>query len=152
MTWVIDNKAAGNQRQLGRIAGLNPSHLSAMFWRLRNKKKTTVEVATLEKIATATGVSVAWLVSGHGQPGEGITDAPRAQLDVPASLAALLVRYPNRWPKDLVSEVASGRLRDARMGEVDWFAYLTDRVELDARYLEKRSDAPRSTSRPSKIA
>ena len=76
LLWLVEHRAGGNQRELARKAELASSHIGTMLTRLRRNPDADIEGGTVTKIALATGVHEAWIISGREPRDISIPRAP----------------------------------------------------------------------------
>lgn len=70
-------KTGWSQRELSRRAGLGETHVGLILRAAKKNPTHSVELKTLQGIAAAAGVSLAWLSSGQGSPElDGDTPSP----------------------------------------------------------------------------
>ncbi len=94
MQWVLTNrrKPSGDPwdaKALSVAARLGPSHVG----QIARGKLVNPQLETLQAIAAAAGVSVAWLASGKGSPDSDDPTAPSA-----SESSAPTMRPRGRWP------------------------------------------------------
>lgn len=67
--WLIDTIASGNQRALGRFAGLeNEQHVGVYVQRLREKPDAELNPETMRTMVRNLGLDPAWFMTGEGGP------------------------------------------------------------------------------------
>lgn len=66
--WIVENRCGGNQRELGRRAGLSGNHVGTILTRLRKNPDADIERETLTALARGANVSLQWLSTGDGEP------------------------------------------------------------------------------------
>ena len=65
---LLLKRTGWSQRELSRRAGLGETHVNLIIRSATKDPESTVELRTLAAIATAAGVSLAWLATGEGSP------------------------------------------------------------------------------------
>lgn len=78
---VVTEKRVDNQQAWALKAGLSKDYIATMLSRLKTGEVETGKASALSSLATAAGVSPAWLISGLGSP----DDKP-----IPANMSASL--------------------------------------------------------------
>jgi len=131
-----------SERELARRAGLADSHIGLLRARLRSDPGA-VTVSTLEAIAKAANVSVAWLIVGEGDPRE------RAGVAPSKAAAAGLARAEGVWEEAIRSVLAEPATADNESRPAAWWLLRIKMRELELLdEADRRHAAKRATSSP----
>lgn len=112
-----------NESQWSLSANLTRVHVNGLLKRLKKNPDAGVEVATLNALADAAGVSRAWFAQDVGRPDDSNVFVEQAyRYD---SLRIVIENNPKRWSDEAIAAVKSKAAKaDADPGEEYWFEQL----------------------------
>lgn len=124
LRWVIEQKKL-SQREFSKRAGLAPQYLNTLLKRLETGDGD-VGVASMKALAEVGGVSLCWLITGHGQPDEAhpagpvrptLRDHPYwnrivAILQMPPKFRDRTIERVGSIPMDVLPSIHEAILRD----------------------------------------
>jgi hypothetical protein len=122
---LVQTKFGGNASEMSRTCGLKRTHVQTIIDRQRASPGRAVEHDTLLKIATGTGVTIAWLL-GEAPPPTRTIEHDREDPELQAAVAYSRGRYPDeylRWFATSHSKIGTAReqiVEDIRLGYRKW--------------------------------